>query len=546
MRLLEVSPQLPVTTPPPQPPPAPAAVAAPFTVRLATGLIGMLLASMIAGLNDRVTSVALPDIRGVLAIGYDQGTWIDTAYATGEAMGMLIGPWCSTTFSMRRFASFAVILLAVIGILTPLAPNMSVFIALRLLQGMSGGFLISQLMSAALRFLPPNVKLYGFAIYALTATLGPNLATAAAAFWYDFVGWQFVFWQVVPLCSIAAALILYGVPQDPIKLDRFKQLDWRGLLLGWGGFGCCVIAFEQGDRLDWFNSPLICTLFLFAAILLPLLVLNEWFHPLPFMKFQLLGRRNFCYGLLTLTGFVIVGLSSSYLPSLYLAEIRDYRPLQIAPATLCVALPSLILLPAVCFLLNFKRVDARWVAGGGLVIIAGCCYRASFITSAWIGADFYLLQGVQAVGQAMLVVSLLMLATSVIAPMEGPFASSTINTVRALAAPVGAGLLEAFMRARERVHSNALLDHIGQVRFTLVQANSPLTNHMMPLRADGTQRWPGSLQDFAATVHEQAVVLSISDAFLALLGLAALLLLLVILLPTRAYPPRIAATMQNR
>jgi MFS transporter, DHA2 family, multidrug resistance protein len=538
-----MSPEVPVTVPVlPPPPPVPA----PFTVRLAIGLTGLLLASLIAGLNDRITSIGLPDVRGALGVGYDQGTWIDTAYAVGEALGMLIAPWCAITFSMRRFAAFAIILLAVLGILTPWAPNMGVFLALRLFQGMSGGFLIPLLMAAALRFLPPNIKLYGLAAYALTVTLGPNLATAAAAFWTDFVGWQFVFWQAVPLCGVAAYLILYGIPQDPIRPERLKLLDWRGLLLGWSGFSCFVIAFEQGERLDWFNSPLICTLFLFMGILLPLFVFNEWHHPLPFMRFQLLGRRNFCYGVLTLVGFVIISLSTSYLPSVYLSEIRDYRPLQIGPATLFVALPSLILLPAVCVLLNLRRMDPRWMAFGGLLIIGGCCYRASFITSDWIGTNFYVLQVTQAVGQAMLAVSLLMLSTSVLSPADGPFAASIINTMRSLAAPLGQGLLEAFVRVRENFHSNVLLDHIGQVRFTLVQANSPLSKHMMPLMADGTQRWPDSLQDFAGTVHEQAVVMSISDAFLALLGLAVILLALVILLPTRAYPPRIAATMQSR
>jgi DHA2 family multidrug resistance protein len=505
----------------------------------------MLIACITSGLNDRATSVALPDVRGALGVGYDQGTWIDTAYALGETLGMLIAPWCSYTFSMRYFAVFGAALLGFLGFITPFLPGMDSFIAIRLLQGMSGGFLIPLLMAVALRFLPPGVKLYGLGAYALTAVFGPNLATASAALWTEFVGWQFVYWQAVPLCTIGILLILYGIPQDPLRLERLRQLDWKGLLLGWSSLTCIVIVMEQGERLDWFNSPLICTLALIAVVLFPLFVLNELRHPLPLVRPEFLKRRNFCYGVLTLFTFLIVGMSTSYLPSLYLMEVRDYRPLQIAPAMLWLALPTLVFLPATCFVLNFQRVDARWIAGLGICIIGGCCFAASDLTSAWIGANFYILQFAQSMGQSMLVVSLLMLATSVLAPTDGAFASAIINTMRAIAAPVGTCLMESFITMREHTDSNILLNHAGMFSYTLMQVGSPLAGHLVPLLGDGQERWSGALEHFSAAVQEQALVLAISDTYRLLLGFVALLLLFVIVVPTRAYPPRIAALMQK-
>ena len=47
-------------------------------LRLAIGLIGMLLASLLAILNEQVTAVALTDIRGAFSIGRDDGTWLTT------------------------------------------------------------------------------------------------------------------------------------------------------------------------------------------------------------------------------------------------------------------------------------------------------------------------------------------------------------------------------------------------------------------------------------------------------------------------------------
>ncbi|PNB76925.1 EmrB/QacA family drug resistance transporter, partial [Pseudomonas sp. FW305-BF6] len=98
--------------------------------------------------------------------------------------------------------------------------------------GLAGCALAPILMTVALRFLPANVKLYGLAGYALTATFGPGLGTPLAGLWTEYVGWQWTFWQIVVPCLIALTAVAYGLPQDPLRLERCKSFNWRGLLLG--------------------------------------------------------------------------------------------------------------------------------------------------------------------------------------------------------------------------------------------------------------------------------------------------------------------------
>lgn len=70
------------------------------------------------------------------------------------------------------------------------------------------------------------------------------------------------------------------------------MFDWRGLLLGAPALAMLVIGLLQGERLDWLNSPLIRMLLGGGGALMALFLLNEWFHPLPFFKIQLLRNRN--------------------------------------------------------------------------------------------------------------------------------------------------------------------------------------------------------------------------------------------------------------
>ena len=151
-----------------------------FGPRIIIGLVGVLLAVLVSGLNEMVTKVALADIRGALAIGYDEGTWLVACYTATSVAAMAFAPWCAVTFSLRRFTLWAIGLFTLLGVLCPFAPNYESLLLLRTLQGLAGGALPPMLMTVALRFLPANVKLYGLAGYALTATFGPGLGTPLA------------------------------------------------------------------------------------------------------------------------------------------------------------------------------------------------------------------------------------------------------------------------------------------------------------------------------------------------------------------------------
>src|ERR1700756_1027097 len=168
---------------------------------------------MASEFNDQVTSIALVDIRGALGISHDAGTWIESLYVSAEIVGMAISPWLLMTFTLRRWALFAIALCGVSSVLIPFSPDVEAIYALRLLQGLAGGMLLPLVMTTALRVLTPNVRLYGLAVYALTATFTPALAATVAAFWTDVVNWRFVFFQTIPLCSLAGVLVWYCLPQ---------------------------------------------------------------------------------------------------------------------------------------------------------------------------------------------------------------------------------------------------------------------------------------------------------------------------------------------
>jgi MFS transporter, DHA2 family, multidrug resistance protein len=490
-------------------------------LRLAIGLIGMLLASLLAILNEQVTAAALADIRGAFSIGFDDGTWLTALFEATNAATMVFAPWFGVTLTLKRFTIGAVLAVMLLGFLCPLAPNLLTLYVLRALQGVAGGCLPPMLIIVALRYLPPKIKLYGLAGYALTATFGPALGTPLAALWTEYVGWQMAFWQIVPLGLVSCVAIYMGLPADPTKLERFRSFNWLGFILGYPAIAMLVIGLLQGDRLDWLNSKFISTMFGGGALLFAAFLINEWFHPLPFFKLQLFARRNFAHGLMTLACTVVLFTSVAAIPGQYLAHIHGYRPLQTTPLSLLVAIPLLISLPAAAALLNLRQVDHRWVMAIGLCLMTTTCFLGSFVTSDWVRENFYLLQSIQIVAQPMVILAILMGITTGLAPTDGPFASAMVNSLRTFSAAAATGLLEGLGTAREHFHSSMLVDRLGNK--ALVAAQSIDTGH--------------GLGELAHRIHEQAEVLTSADLYRVMAGIAVAFILIIPVLPVRIYPP---------
>ena len=481
------------------------------------GLIGILLIVVGSEFNDQVASIALSDVRGGLSISHDPGTWFGSLYISAEIVGAGISPWFLVTMSLRHWAWVVAGMAGISGALIPFSPNVEALYALRIIEGLGGGAAFPMLLTAALRVLTPDIRLYGLALYGFASTCTPALGAPLAALWTNLVGWHWVFWEGIPIFTIATALVIAGVPREPAQWERFRKIDWRGMLMLVFVFGPFSTMLFHGDRLDWFNSPLICVCALVSAIGIPAFVLNEWFHELPLFKPQFLGRSNLMFAFIELILFLLFAQASSTVPIRFLSQVQGFRPEQFAPLTALVAGMQLIMLPLTAWVLDHESVDARAVNLVGLMLIAAACVGGSLATIQWYPTQFILWQAVQAVGQPMVIMSLLMLATNEIRKAEeGPLGSALINVPRMVASAAGAWLLDLVTRWRGGLHYNRIVDQLGQGNIHLGSGARML-------------------------VQQQSIVLTLSDAFLVLGALAGAAAVALLVLTHYSPPPRLLA-----
>ena len=489
-----------------------------FGFRLAMGLLGVLLAAIVAGLNSRVPGLVLPDVQGALGFARDDASWLNTAYAAGELAAMPFATWFSITFSMRRFHMAMLGTALVLSALIPFVRDLDLLLALRALQGLCSGALIPLLMAGALAFLPLSIRLHGLALYALTSTFSPNIALWVAAVSVDRLeDLRWAYWHVIPIGLVAMALVAWGIPKTPMALPRLKQGNWLGMVLGLPGLTLLVVGLDQGVRLDWFHSPLIVASLLVGCVLTTLFLVSEWRHPAPFIRLQMLERRNLGLGFSVFVLLLMISATAVALPISVLSQLQGFRMEQNSAIGLIVGLPQLVLGSCVAVLLYQRWVDARLVFAAGLACIAVACWLGSGITSEWMVAQFVRAEVLHAIGQPMAIISLLFLVTSVVQPMEGAYVSGIVNTFRAFGSVLGGAVIGQLLAVRGRFHGEMLLDNAG--------------HHLGRLPAP-----EAGLTGLAGTIAQQASVLAVADVY-RVFGLLALLLVPVVLMLKRVPPP---------
>ncbi|AHK72082.1 multidrug resistance protein Y [Gluconobacter oxydans DSM 3504] len=506
-------------------------------MRTIVGCLGMLLAVHVAGFNEHITEIGLADIRGAMHIGHDEGTWFTSIYESFNIAAMAFTPWFYMTFSIYRFSIFMTAVLAMLSLPLPFMPDMISLCFLRAAQGLSAGCLPPVLMTVMLKYLPPPIKVFGIGGYAMSATFGPNLGGPLEAMWFEHVGWRWLYWEVIPLSIIAIAMMAYGLPRDPVHLERFRKFNWRGFFIGVPSIICVVTVLYQGDRLDWFRSPVISHLTFWGGALFLGFLFHEWHHHSPFFRLQYWKNRNITMALLTLVAVLIICGLMLEVPMTYLEAVRGYRPIQAAPVALTVALPQLIMLPLTAALCNSARVDCRYVLAFGMSCLALSAFLGTWLTPDWVRDNFYVMQGLQIFGQPMVVIPVLMLATMSLGPADGPFISGMVNMLKGMANAFATAIFEILLRRREQYHSTMLLDRAGNNATSLSGMGDPIHAAISNTSPDSDHVARNTLQIFHTYLHEQSITLALVDIYFVVMCICIFYVALTAVLPKRVYPP---------
>lgn len=219
----------------------------------ALALVVVLFASFMDLLDVTIVTVAAPEIATDLGASQAQLQWMLAAYTLALGSGLITGGRVGDDYGRRKVFLLSLSGFALASAACALAPSAGVLIAVRAIQGLTGGFMVPQVFGIIRSSFDPAAMAKAFGAYGavqgLASVAGPLIGGALVDADLWGLGWRIIFWINVPVAVVALLVGLRVLPES--KGATREQLDLTGAVLAALGVVLVLLPLVQGRDWGW-------------------------------------------------------------------------------------------------------------------------------------------------------------------------------------------------------------------------------------------------------------------------------------------------------
>ncbi|MCY7338891.1 MAG: DHA2 family efflux MFS transporter permease subunit [Sphingomonas bacterium] len=485
--------------------------------------IAVMLAVLIQVLDTTIANVALPHMQASLGATQESVNWVLTSYIVAAAIAIPISGWLADKVGRKRLMVWAVIGFTIASFLCAIAQNLTEMVAFRIIQGITGAFLVPLAQATLFDINPPQRHAQAMALFGGGIMIGPILGPVLGGWLTDSFNWRWVFLVNLPIGAIATVMLLRYMPKSSLSQRKF---DLFGFVLLGVGLGSLQLMLDRGQQLDWFESSEIWIEAGLSVAAFWMFIVHTVTARNTLFERSMFADRNFATGLffMVVTGVLLLA-GLALLPPL-LQRLYGYSVLQSGILTSPRGVGTLISMLLAGRLVGM--VDLRLLVALGLGLM-GVSLQMMTHFAIDMGPGPIIWTGViQGLGLGLMFVTVQSLAFATLAPQLRTNAAGLLNLSRNIGGSIGISLVASLLA---RNIQTAHADMASRISDQMLPAISTSVVQQLGLPAQT------AVALINAEINRQAAFIAYLDDFYLMMWLTFAAIPLVLLLrPTK--PPK--------
>jgi EmrB/QacA subfamily drug resistance transporter len=268
-------------------------------------LAALTFAGIAFALQQTMIIPALPTLQRELDTTTTWVTWLLTGFLLSSSIATPLLGRLGDQHGKERLllVSLGIFFVGCVGAI--FAQSIWMLIAFRILQGAGGA--VFPLSFAIIKDEFPEEKVgIGVGVVSSVFAVGGGLGLVLSGVIVDNLSWRWIFVVGALAVGIAAVLVVFFVPESPIKTP--SRLDIPGAILFSGGLLSLLLALTEGNNWGWGSGRTVALLVASAALLVAWGAF-ELRVPEPMVDMRMLARRPVLFSNLTglIAGFAMFG-----------------------------------------------------------------------------------------------------------------------------------------------------------------------------------------------------------------------------------------------
>jgi len=345
-------------------------------------LITLSLGFFMTLLDLTIVNIAIPSMITDLDASLDEILWIVNAYVLVLAVLLITAGRLGDLRGQRPLFVAGVVVFTLASLACGLAPNPTLLIVFRAVQGAGAALLMPQTMAIIIGTFPADRRGTALGVWGAVAGLATVAGPTLGGVLVTYASWRWIFIVNVPVGLVVLVMTFAFIPDT--RMQREHKLDLLGVALATAGLFCLTFALIEGQRYSWNGA--IDALFVAAAVLTMLFLLQQRARQdsEPLVPFSLFRNRNFTVinGVATLVSVAILGF---FLPfTIYLQSVLGYSAIKAGLILAPMSVIALVLAPLAGKMSD--RVGGKYILMTGLALYglgAGILVAQSSTDSDW-------------------------------------------------------------------------------------------------------------------------------------------------------------------